>query len=108
MSDGDESVYGEIISKRKSNGVSMAVGKHTAANAKYCKQVVEALQATGNHSVADWAIWMLWWRMKDWQTAQQVDEMRLEEIAELRQRIDRLERENRGPPESDPERYPTF
>jgi hypothetical protein len=90
------SVYDEIVAKRKAMGVPMAVGKHTAANSKYCKETIEALQATGHHSAADWAIWMLWWRMMDWTTAKQVDEMRVEEIASLRKRIDQLEREKRG------------
>lgn len=81
------SVYDEIVAQRKAMGVPMAVGKHTAANSKYCKETIEALQATGHHSAADWAIWMLWWRMMDWTTAKQVDEMRVQEIAELRQRI---------------------
>jgi hypothetical protein len=89
------SVYDEIVAKRKAMGVPMAVGKHTAANSKYCKETIEALQATGHHSAADWAIWMLWWRMMDWTTAKQVDEMRLEEIAELQKRIDALETEER-------------
>ncbi len=95
-SQGYAAVYDDILSKRKAMGVPMAVGKHTAANAKYCKETIEALQATGHRSAADWAIWMLWWRMMDWQTASQVDEMRLEEIASLRKRIDQLERDKRG------------
>ena len=90
------SVYDEIVAKRMAMGVPMAVGKHIAANSKYCKETIEELQATGHHSAADWAIWMLWWRMMDWTTAKQVDEMRLEEIASLRQRVDQLEREKRG------------
>jgi hypothetical protein len=90
------SVYDEIIRKRKAAGGNMAMGKHTAANARCCKAVVEQLQDSGLHNAADWAIWMLWWRMMDWQTAKQVDEMRLEEIASLRQRIDQMEREKRG------------
>lgn len=90
------SVYDEIIRKRKAAGGNMAMGKHTAANATCCQRVVEDLQAAGLCNIADWAIWMLWWRMMDWQTANQVDEMRLEEIASLRERIDQLEREKRG------------
>ncbi len=91
--DSYESVYDEIVRKRIAMGAPMAVGTHTAANSKYCKETVEALQATGRHSAADWGIWMMWWRMMDWQTAKQVDEMRLEEIAELKKRIHELETE---------------
>lgn len=90
------SVYEEIIRKRKEAGGNMAMGKHTAANATCCQRVIEDLQSAGLCNIADWAIWMLWWRMMDRQTAKQVDEMRLEEIALLRQRIDQLEREKRG------------
>lgn len=90
------SVYDEIIRKRKAAGGNMAMGKHTAANATCCQRVIEDLQSAGLCNIADWAIWMLWWRMLDWQTAKQVDEMRLEEIASLRQRIDQLDREKRG------------
>jgi len=90
------SVYDEIIRKRKEAGGNMAMGKHTAANATCCQRVIEDLQSAGLCNIADWAIWMMWWRMMDWQTAKQVDEMRLEEIASLRQRIDQLEREKRG------------
>lgn len=50
----------------------------------------------GFRTAADWAIWMLWWRMMDWTTAKQVEEMRLQETAELRQRIDQLERQEPG------------
>ena len=89
------SVYDDIVAKRKLMNTPMAMGKHTAANAKYCKEIIEELQVAGHHSAADWAIWMLWWRMMDWQTAKQVDGMRLEEIAQLRKRIDALETEER-------------
>ena len=84
-------VYGEIIKDRKATNVPMAVGKHTAANAKYCRETIEALQNTGHSSAADWAVWMLWWREMDWQTAKQVDQMRLEEIEKLKKRIEELE-----------------
>lgn len=91
-----KSVYNDLISERKASGVPMAMGKHTAANAMYCKDTIEALQATGHHSAADWAIWMLWWRMQDRTVAQQIDEMRVQEIQALRKRVDELEREKRG------------
>lgn len=91
-----DSVYDEIVAKRKATGVPMAMGKHRAANSTCCKNIIETMQEVGFHSAADWAIWMLWWRMMDWTTAKQVDEMRLEEITSLRQRIDQLEREKRG------------
>ena len=84
-------VYGEIIKDRKATNVPMAVGKYTAANAKYCRETIEALHNTGHSSAADWAVWMLWWREMDWQTAEQVDQMRLEEIDKLQKRIDELE-----------------
>jgi uncharacterized membrane protein len=90
------SAYSDLIAERKATGVPMAIGKHTAANAMYCKQTIEALQATGHHSAADWAIWMMWWRMQDRTVAQQIDDMRVEEIKSLQKRVDELEGEKRG------------
>lgn len=87
------SVYGEIIRKRKESSAPMAMGKHTAANATCCQRVIEDLQAAGLCNIADWAIWMLWWRMKDWQLAKDIDQMRLEEIALLRKKIEQLEKD---------------
>jgi hypothetical protein len=83
-------VYGEIIKDRKATNIPMAVSKHKAASAKYCKETIEALQATGHHSAADWAVWMLWWREMVLQTAKQVDQMRLEEIERLNKLVDEL------------------
>ena len=80
-----ESVYDKLVCQRIEAKVPMAMGKHAAANAKYCQEIIEELQAAGHHSAADWAIWMLWWRMMDWQTAKQVDDMRLEDNARLRE-----------------------
>ena len=87
LSEEYKSVYNDIVKKRIDTKIPMAVGKHTAANAKYCKETIEALQATGHHSAADWGIWMLWWRMMDWQTAKHVDEMRLEDASQFRDEV---------------------
>ena len=90
------SVYNELIAERKAAGTPMALGKHTAANVNYCKAVIKTLQEAGHNTTADWAIWMLWWRMQDRTLAQQIDDMRVQEIQSLRKRIDELEREKRG------------
>jgi len=92
----DINPYDSIIKDRVHRGDDMAVGKHKAANAAYCERIIQRLESDGKREEADMVVWLLWWRMKDWQTAKQVDEMRLEEIASLRQRIDQLEREKRG------------
>ena len=89
--------YDAIIKKRM-DGRTMTMGKHKAANAATCERIISSLE-NGNatqREAAEWAIWMVWWRLMDSQTQQQIDEMRVEEIAALRKRVDQLEREKRG------------
>lgn len=78
------SPYDAIIRDRVNRGVRMLVGKHKAANAAHCKRIIDELDSACQGEAADTIFWLLWWRSMDWQTAKQVDEMRLEEIAELK------------------------
>lgn len=87
-----DDAYNEIIRKRQKLNTPMAVGKHTAANAGYCDKVIENLREAGCHAEADWAIWMLWWRISDRQTQQQIDEQRQEEITNLQQEVEDIKK----------------
>ena len=87
--------YDAIIDDRVHRGDNMAVSKHKAANAAYCERIIRRLQSNGQHEEADMIVWLLWWRAMDSQTARRVDEMRLEEIAQLREQIDAMELEER-------------
>ena len=89
--------YDAIIKKRM-DGRVMSIGKHKAANAATCERIISSLE-NGNatqRDAAEWAVWMVWWRLMDSQTHGQIEEMQREEIASLRKRIDELEREKRG------------
>lgn len=60
-----EHPYDAIVRDWKQAGKTLAMGKHTAANATTCRKVITELEAAGMHEAASWALWMLWWRLND-------------------------------------------
>lgn len=86
-------VYDGIIRERSTRGEKFSVGKHTAANVAHLTRVIAELESDGKKEAAETIIWLLWWRIKDSQWHDQVDEMRVEEINELRSRLERIEHE---------------
>lgn len=86
-------VYDAIIRERSQRGEKFSVGKHTAANVAHLTRVIADLESEGKTEAAETIIWLLWWRIKDSQWHDQVDEMRVEEISQLRSRLERIEHE---------------
>lgn len=85
--------YNALISDFK-QGREFTVGKHTAANAKHIRELLEDLTAaeaaastafeTAVYSRAiDWAIWMLWWRASDFCMQQEL----LNELMHLERKV---------------------
>ncbi len=60
-----EHPYDAIVRDWKRDGKTLAMHKHTAANAATCRRIIEELEAAGMHEAASWALWMLWWRWQD-------------------------------------------
>ena len=57
--------YESIIRDRQQMNGGMLVGKHKAANANFCDRMIKEIKAAGLDEAADWAVWMVWWRLSD-------------------------------------------
>jgi hypothetical protein len=82
-----EHPYDAIVREWKSSGKTMAMGKHTAANATTCRKMINELEAAGLHDTASWGLWMLWWRWQDATTHAAIVEDLKRERDQYRQRM---------------------
>jgi crossover junction endodeoxyribonuclease RuvC len=58
-----EHPYKTILREYKQR--KMGLEKHQAANVATCSRIIEHLDSIGEIEAADWALWMIWWRLRD-------------------------------------------
>jgi len=85
--------YKSLIDEWIMAGKKMAMSKHSAVNAATCRRIIESLEKAGMHDAASWALWMLWWRIGEWQLQVHIRDYHKGELEQLRAEAERLRRE---------------